>query len=118
MCSWESSEPPKLADRVQILAPLLFQLVERAHRGPRNVPESVLPPTCTVTSPPAWLSSNGPDVETKRELPSGSAESAAAKRETTCSPLGVPILTSTDFGVSEKGVLRSGWSKYAMRFVW
>ena len=22
-CSWESSEPPKLADRVQILAPLL-----------------------------------------------------------------------------------------------
>ena len=24
VCSWESSEPPKLADRVQILAPLLI----------------------------------------------------------------------------------------------
>ena len=24
VCSWESSEPPKLADRVQILAPLLL----------------------------------------------------------------------------------------------
>ena len=34
VCSWESSEPPKLADRVQILAPLLADL------GPLSVTES------------------------------------------------------------------------------
>ena len=47
VCSWESSEPPKLVDRVRILAPLLSAADVAEGRGPclvsRSMPVRVRP---------------------------------------------------------------------------
>ena len=72
-------------DQPEVLAEMVVGAREPDAFG-KVVDSLVLPPTCTVTSPPTSLSSKGPGFEAKRELPSGSPESGAALITTSCSP--------------------------------